>query len=67
MWGLDRYRIKALAKMLTSNKLSEGDYQKTLHVLKRKVEIFSLGAIKRGKAQEVVEFQQVLNKFELSQ
>ncbi len=48
-WGLDRFRIQALVKMLSSNHLSKADRLATLKVLLRKTRILRQGAQKRGK------------------
>ncbi|MBF0494182.1 MAG: glycosyltransferase [Candidatus Omnitrophica bacterium] len=48
VWGLDRFRIKALEKMLVSGTLTRDKYELTLLELKKKCSIFALGATKRG-------------------
>ena len=52
VWGLDRFRIKALEKMLLSNKLNDENYAATLEELQKKCKIFTKGAIKHGKNEE---------------
>lgn len=52
IWGLDRFRIKALKKMLDSKKLNALQYDRTLAEFKKKCEIFSLGSEKHGKIEE---------------
>lgn len=52
IWGLDRFRIKSLEKMLVSGNLSEENYSATLKELQKKCRIFSKGAQKHGKAEE---------------
>ncbi len=52
VWGLDRFRIKALEKMLLSGNLSASDRKKTLSELKKKCRIFAKGAKKRGRENE---------------
>ena len=48
-WGMDRFRIKILEKILASNSLSKNDRKATEEMLKIKMRIFSHGAQKRGK------------------
>jgi len=52
IWGLDRFRIKALRKMLDSKRLNALQYAQTLTELKKKCKIFSLGSEKHGKIEE---------------
>ncbi|MCG6919295.1 MAG: glycosyltransferase family 2 protein [Deltaproteobacteria bacterium] len=50
--GIDRYRIKALEKLLQSGRLSTGQYKDTWKVLQRKCQIYGEGCWKRGKIEE---------------
>jgi glycosyltransferase involved in cell wall biosynthesis len=50
--GIDRYRIKALEKLMNSGKLTPQQYEWTWKVLQRKCEIFGQGCLKRGKIRE---------------
>jgi len=52
VWGLDRFRIKALEKALSSGSLSPEYYGLTLKELKKKCSIFAEGCEKRGKIKE---------------
>ena len=52
VWGLDRFRIKALGKMLSSNTLSPEDRQATFDELRNKCGIFAAGCEKRGKTED---------------
>ncbi len=49
---IDRYRIKALEKLLNSGSLSTKQYQWTWQALQRKCEIYGQGCLKRGKVEE---------------
>lgn len=53
--GMDRFRIRALEKMLLSGELSREDYLAALKMLEQKIDIYVQGALKRGKMQEVQE------------
>jgi len=53
VWGLDRFRIKALHKMLESGMLTAEDRAATIHELQKKEHIFMTGARKRRKSEEM--------------
>lgn len=63
-WGLDRYRIRALQKLLRCG-LAGSRRTAALKVLERKVAVLANGARKRGKMVEAIEFEAVLTEFEL--
>jgi glycosyltransferase involved in cell wall biosynthesis len=48
-WGMDRYRIRALQKIVDSGSLSTQDGEAALRTLVGKIEIYLTGARKRGK------------------
>jgi glycosyltransferase involved in cell wall biosynthesis len=50
--GIDRFRIKALTKILESNHLNPHHYHLALRELKRKCLIYGEGCLKRGKKEE---------------
>lgn len=62
IWGLDRFRIKALEKMLSSGQLSDDHYKSTLRELEKKCSIFADGAEKRGKPQEAAHYRALPHK-----
>jgi GT2 family glycosyltransferase len=62
LWGLDRYRVLALQKLLRAG-LSGVKRQQALDALRRKVAILAHGAKKRGKAAEARAFEMVLTEF----
>lgn len=63
-WGLDRYRIRALQKLLRCG-LDGSRRTAALKVLERKVAVLANGARKRGKRGEALEFEALLTEFEL--
>ncbi len=63
-WGMDQYRIKALQKIITENKLSEENKQYTIIMLLKKCKIFQQGAIKRGKTEDAFYYQQIINLYQ---
>jgi len=62
MWGMDRYRVLALQKLLRLGLTSE-KRQWVLQALRRKIGVLSEGARKRGKADEVVQYEGILSEF----
>jgi glycosyltransferase involved in cell wall biosynthesis len=52
-WGMDRFRISALEKIIENSKLSPQDRDAAIRVLLEKIDIYILGASKRGKDDEV--------------
>jgi len=63
--SLDKYRIKALEKMLQSNSLNNEQYKATYYELVRKCEIFSLGSKKRGKFEEVETCNSLVERYSI--
>ncbi|MEA3489873.1 MAG: glycosyltransferase family A protein [Candidatus Omnitrophota bacterium] len=63
VWGLDRFRIKALEKMLTSGLLESGDHKVTLEEFEKKCEIFAAGCEKRGKSKEAKYYKALPEQF----
>jgi glycosyltransferase involved in cell wall biosynthesis len=60
-WGMDRFRIQALLKMLEMGGLSQLDYQLTLGMLIQKCTIYAQGAAKRGKQAEARYYQNIID------
>ena len=56
-WGMDRFRIRALEKMLAGGDLCEGDRIATLETLIRKAAIYAQGARKRGRWAEAQRYE----------
>lgn len=61
-WGMDRFRIQSLLKMLNEPALSESNYQLTTAMLKEKCAIYIKGALKRGKQVEAAYYQQIMDR-----
>ncbi|MCH8068651.1 MAG: glycosyltransferase [Candidatus Marinimicrobia bacterium] len=57
-WGMDRFRIRALEKILSSGILSEENHLATERMLSEKIRIYVQGAKKRGKVDEVISYQE---------
>lgn len=63
IWGMDRYRVLALQKLLLSG-LDGARRTAALAVLRRKVGILAQGARKRGRNDEANRFEAVLAQFD---
>ncbi|MFH1395095.1 MAG: glycosyltransferase [Candidatus Omnitrophota bacterium] len=63
IWGLDRFRIQSLEKMLLSGNLNSENYNATLKEFQKKCRIFALGAKKRGKAAESDSYNKLASKY----
>ena len=62
-WGMDRFRIKSLEKIIYSKELSESDENAAKKMLTEKKNIFIQGAKKRGNIMEVREFKEQYSEF----
>lgn len=56
-WGMDRFRIRALEKVLETGTLSPGDRRAALYRLLEKIDVYLCGARKRGKQDDVAVYQ----------
>lgn len=63
VWGLDRFRIKALDKMLSSGILSKEAYKVTFREFEKKCRIFSSGCEKHGKKEEASHYKDLPLKY----
>jgi GT2 family glycosyltransferase len=64
MWGMDRYRVLTLQKLLRAN-LAGSRRAAVIEVFRRKVGVLANGARKRGKLREAVSFEAMLAEFHL--
>jgi len=64
IWGLDRYRIRSLGKILSSGHLNWADYEWTYAQMKKKCLVYIKGAKKRGKIKEVAVFMDLINQYQ---
>jgi glycosyltransferase involved in cell wall biosynthesis len=62
--GMDRFRIRALEKVIDSGALSEADHNAAIRALLEKTEIYLSGAIKRDKQEEVELYQEKKRRYE---
>jgi glycosyltransferase involved in cell wall biosynthesis len=59
-WGLDRWRIKALEKVLISSQLTEDQTQLVKEQLKKKCLIYASGLEKHGKVKEAEKYRTII-------
>ena len=62
-WGMDRFRIRAIAKLLDQTALSEDDRAAAVAVLQNKIRIYLLGAAKRSNNRHVEEFMHLAARY----
>ena len=60
-WGMDRFRVLALEKLINSGKLSTIQRSQALEMLVKKIEILLLGAKKREKKEMIQNLDMKLN------
>ncbi len=63
MPGLDRYRIKAIEKLLSTGGLTESRRAAAITTLRQKAAIYAGGCRKRGKIKEARHFENLINNY----
>ncbi len=63
VWGLDRFRILALEKLLAGDGLAERDRRLASAELRRRLAIFLAGAEKRGRVEGLARFRELAKRF----
>lgn len=63
-WGMDRFRIQALVKMLDQGGLSLHDRRATREMLRQKCTIVADGCEKRGKFAEALYYRQIMDRYQ---
>jgi len=62
-WGMDRFRISALQKIINAGQLSEQNRQAAINMLIKKADIYLNGVIKRGKNEEAYYYRQLIERY----
>jgi hypothetical protein len=62
-WGMDRFRIKALIKVLDSEFLGQRERALTVTMLRHKCSILIKGAQKRSRYESVAKYQSIANRY----
>ncbi len=55
-WGMDRFRIHAIEKILNCAHLSPGDRAAAVRTMIEKIDVYIVGADKRGKKEEISKY-----------
>jgi glycosyltransferase involved in cell wall biosynthesis len=63
-WGLDRFRIRALENAIASGRLSTEDRLAAIRILLEKIDVYVAGAGKRGKWDEVADYEEKRKRYE---
>ena len=63
-WGMDRFRVSALEKMLQSGVLAAPDAVATADMLIEKCRILALGATKRGAAERAARYEALARRYQ---
>ncbi|MEX2353285.1 MAG: hypothetical protein WD709_03785, partial [Gammaproteobacteria bacterium] len=62
-WGMDRFRIRAIAKLLAGNQLDSQSRHLAISTLREKCLIYLAGAEKHGNTDAVAEFTSLLKHY----
>ena len=62
-WGIDRFRVKALIKLLENETLTEEQVLQSRGELRRKCEILANGSLKRQKMEEWKHYRQLVEQY----
>ena len=61
--GLDKFRIKAIEKIINSGRLSDDQHRAAVNMLKKKCDIYAVGCRKRGREEEARYYTLLSNKY----
>ena len=64
-WGIDRYRVQSIIKILKTEKLRPEDRSAAIVVLRKKCEIIINGFRKRGKLQEIERYEKIATQHQI--
>jgi glycosyltransferase involved in cell wall biosynthesis len=65
-WGMDRFRISALQKIIDAGQLSEQNRQAAVNMLLKKATIYLNGVTKRGKTDEADYYRQLIARYAMN-
>jgi glycosyltransferase involved in cell wall biosynthesis len=65
MKGLDKFRIKAIEKIINSGRLTEDQYRAAVKALKEKCKIYADGCRKRGRTEEAQYYEALSGKYKV--
>jgi glycosyltransferase involved in cell wall biosynthesis len=61
--GLDKFRIKAIEKIINSGLLSDDQRRAAVNILEKKCDIYAAGCRKRGRTEEAKYYESLSNKY----
>ncbi len=62
-WGMDRFRIRALQKILRNGDLDKADAEAVIATLVEKITVYLNGAKKRNKQSDILYYEQLLKNY----
>ncbi|MCB1761031.1 MAG: glycosyltransferase family 2 protein [Gammaproteobacteria bacterium] len=62
-WGMDRFRVRALQKILDEGILDAADYAAASAMLRQKTEILAQGAARRGRSTEAARYRAIAARY----
>jgi glycosyltransferase involved in cell wall biosynthesis len=62
-WGMDRFRIQALNKIVSEIELNDSDRDAAIKIMLQKINIYLTGAEKYGNTEHVEDFKLLLKKY----
>ncbi|MDI6704272.1 MAG: glycosyltransferase [bacterium] len=63
-WGMDRFRVKALEKIMDNCNLTKEEKRLVLKHMREKCQILAKGCLKRGKIDEAKRYEQIPQRYE---
>ncbi len=63
-WGMDRFRITALEKIITNPSLNQDDRDAAIATMLKKIRIYLAGATRHGNTEHVTQFKSLLEQYE---
>ena len=63
LWGIDRFRVQSLQKILSQENLRSGDRTAAIRMLRKKCEILIKGFRNRGNIKEIRVYQNIAQKY----
>jgi len=63
LWGNDRYRVIALEKLLSEPYVGSEEREMILKEMKKKCSVLYKGFLKRGKAMEGRQYQEIMKRY----
>ena len=63
LWGIDRYRVQSLQKILIQENLRSGDRIAAIRMLRKKCDILIKGFLNRGNMKDASVYQKIAQEF----